>query len=166
MFRVDLEPLAGEALEWSKTVERPDEVWPDLGAEFRGPVELEARVERTGDGSVHIRGHLRAGLRLACRRCLQPIDEHLTLDLDFYFRPDVETEGEEGVWPLEARDGKIDLGPAIREEVVLAVPDFPLCSPDCGGLCPVCGARRDEAECDCETSEPDARWDALRSLLE
>ena len=35
----------------------------------------------------------------------------------------------------------IDLEPALRDQVVLALPFQPLCSDDCPGLCPECGAR-------------------------
>ena len=41
-------------------------------------------------------------------------------------------------FPIE--HGQLDLAPMVREEVLLGVPDAPLCRPDCPGLCPMCGA--------------------------
>jgi uncharacterized protein len=58
---------------------------------------------------------------------------------------------------------RLDLEPALRDEVVLGLPLRPLCREDCAGLCVDCGARlendpghRHEAE--------DPRWAALRQL--
>jgi len=49
--------------------------------------------------------------------------------------------------------GTIDLGPCIWEEVVLNVPLKFVCKPDCRGLCPRCGANRNEAPCTCGSGE-------------
>ena len=52
----------------------------------------------------------------------------------------------------------------VREEVLLGVPDAPLCRPDCAGLCPTCGADRNVGPCDCDTAVRDERWAALDQL--
>ena len=57
----------------------------------------------------------------------------------------------------------IDLEPAIRDAVVLALPLAPLCQPDCPGLCAVCGVRLAD-EPDHAHDEVDARWAALAGL--
>jgi uncharacterized protein len=44
---------------------------------------------------------------------------------------------------------EIDLLPAIRDTVLLAVPIAPLCRPDCKGVCLECGANLNEEECHC-----------------
>jgi uncharacterized protein len=57
----------------------------------------------------------------------------------------------------------LDIEPALRDAVVLALPLQPLCRDDCPGLCPQCGARlADDPEH--EHDETDARWAALRGL--
>ena len=61
-------------------------------------------------------------------------------------------------------NGQIDLAPMVREEVLLAVPDGPLCRPDCPGLCPICGADLAEGPCGCDTTERDERWAVLDQL--
>ena len=60
------------------------------------------------------------------------------------------------------RDDQIQLGDLVREQLRLAAPMKPLCSDDCRGLCPVCGANRNEMTCDCDTSWLDPRLDRLR----
>ncbi len=59
---------------------------------------------------------------------------------------------------------QIDLAPAVREYVLIELPDGPLCRDDCAGICPECGADRNEAPCECDTSVRDERWSALDDL--
>jgi uncharacterized protein len=39
-----------------------------------------------------------------------------------------------------------------------------LCSDECRGLCPDCGANLNEAECACKLEQVDLRWAALKEL--
>jgi uncharacterized protein len=61
-------------------------------------------------------------------------------------------------------NGQIDLGPMVREEVLLAIPDAPLCRPDCPGLCPSCGAELADGPCGCDPVVRDERWAVLDQL--
>lgn len=58
---------------------------------------------------------------------------------------------------------EIDLTPLFREQIILAVPFAPLCSEECRGLCPQCGADRNQETCDCKPPV-DPRWAALQNL--
>jgi uncharacterized protein len=165
MFRIDLNEFERGFLEWEERVEAPLELWSDLPAELCGPLVLEARAELTRDGSVHVAGRLQASLQLTCRRCLDPVSDTLDMALNVSFRPESLAE-EEGVWPLELEDGRLDLDPALREELLLALPEYPVCRTDCRGMCPSCGTRLGEETCDCAPEEVDPRWDALRRLSE
>ena len=90
------------------------------------------------------------------------LDEELT----FLYRSGVrgvEAEAEE-VYGLPERGLELDLGPAVREHVLLAVPQFVICDEACRGFCPRCGTNLNEASCDCVVEEEDPRWAALRRL--
>jgi uncharacterized protein len=39
-----------------------------------------------------------------------------------------------------------------------------VCSETCKGICPVCGASRNETDCDCEEHPGDDRWIALKDI--
>ncbi len=61
----------------------------------------------------------------------------------------------------------LDLEPAFRDAVVLALPMSPLCRDDCPGLCAQCGVPLAEAGPDHgHTGELDPRWAGLKQLAE
>jgi uncharacterized protein len=51
----------------------------------------------------------------------------------------------------------------VREAWLLAVPGFVTCRDGCRGLCPTCGADRNETACGCAERVVDERWAALRA---
>ena len=63
------------------------------------------------------------------------------------------------------RDERIELSQMILEQIVLALPMKPLCQPDCRGLCPQCGANRNQESCSCAPDTSDPRWAGLKELL-
>jgi len=76
-----------------------------------------------------------------------------------HYAPD--GEGDEDAYPLEGDE--LDLEPLARDAVLLDLPLAPLCSVDCRGLCPQCGANWNLVTCDCvPTGDP--RWSALDAL--
>ena len=65
----------------------------------------------------------------------------------------------------EPYSGKtIDVAPALREQILLAVPPSPVCDEACKGLCPTCGKDLNAADCGCEKTTIDPRWAALKSI--
>jgi len=121
------------------------------------------RVTRTTQGLL-VQGDFQAEMKVECSRCLteflQPLQAEFT---DLYaFTRNAVAESE----LILPENGKIDLAPALRDEMLLSVPINPVCQPDCKGLCPICGENRNETDCQHDTQENDPRLDALRSLLE
>jgi uncharacterized protein len=58
----------------------------------------------------------------------------------------------------------LDTRPLLLEQIELNIPMKPLCREDCAGICPVCGANRNQAPCRCEDRPIDPRWMALQNL--
>ena len=159
-----------------------------FGTLHKGPVHarwrLEASLEALGrfpvdigsvDIQLEVRGGPREGVRAVgrvvatatfeCRRCLEHISAPIRADVDAWFRAERDvTPGEDGVWPYGTRAADIDLAPMIREELLLAIPSYPVCEDTCAGLCPSCGARLGEEACSCPPPESDPRWSALTRL--
>lgn len=127
-----------------------------------GLVDADLVVEAIGD-DICVSGTLRVPWMGECRRCLGEVTGELDVPVREVFerRP---TEGE--TYPLG--DGVVDLGPMVREAVLLAMPLAPLCSAGCAGPDPERFPARTPGEHD-DDSEPgerprDPRWAALDEL--
>lgn len=138
--------------------------WDDLGIELSAPLEVDLRARSVGEG-IFVRGTLRTTVRRACRRCLKEVEVDVDETVDLLYEPPSDEAPEDGeVYPLPDRGTELDLGDAVREHLLLRVPQFALCEEACRGLCPQCGANLNETSCDCEPEEAPSPWDALRKL--
>ena len=142
---------------------------PDLGLDVIGVPEgavldLEGRLESVSDG-VLVTVTVRTTVTGECARCLDPIDRPLEVDVQelyVYDPAEARVAGEEDVPALEG--DLIDLEPAVRDAVVLALPVAPLCRIDCPGLCPQCGAHLADDPGHAH-EDVDPRWSALQVLV-
>ncbi len=145
---------------------RPDAPpWTETRFRFVEPLEVSFTACATRSGSVRVEGWLDALVRLTCRRCLTESEQRFEVPYRFFVEPGLEPEAaDEGVYPLQREGDFLDLGPMVREEILVVVPEFSLCRKECRGLCPHCGADLNSDTCDCETAELDLRWEVLRKL--
>ena len=58
----------------------------------------------------------------------------------------------------------IDLLELAREQIILSLPEKPLCDEECKGLCTSCGADLNEETCTCEPEPADPRMAVLAGL--
>jgi uncharacterized protein len=156
------------------------ETWEPNGFDFsdpsvtqKGPLVTEGVAELLPDtgGEVHIKGRIRVGIETECDRCLGRASFQIDTPIDLYYRPleqsaDAdeiaidEGEAEMGFYEMPG----LQLEDVVREQVLLALPMQRVCSETCKGICPVCGANRNETNCDCHPKTSDDRWMALRDL--
>jgi uncharacterized protein len=155
----------GSQREVSRTVPAP----ADLGIEVLqvpegSPVELDLRLEAVMEG-VLVTGTADVSLTGECARCLEPITDEITVDLqELYVYEDHALPEEEDDEVGTLQDDLVDLEPLLRDAVVLALPFQPLCRDDCPGLCPECGARLADDPDHAHEAAIDPRWAALADL--
>lgn len=123
-----------------------------------GDVVVDLDATSSVDG-ITVHGTVDAPWRDECRRCLRGIDGVAVAHVDEVFQHEPRVDD-----AVEIVGDQIDLAPIVREYVLLELPDAPLCRPDCAGICPQCGADRNESPCTCDTSVRDLRWSALEGL--
>lgn len=142
-------------------------MWDGSGVELVKPLRVDLAAMSVGDG-VLVRGTLRTAVRLACRRCLTPVEQEIDEHVDLLFAPPMEGDDEDAddgeVYPLPARGDDLDLTSAVREQVLLQAPAFALCSDECRGICPTCGADLNQGECACVPEAAPTPWDALKNV--
>ncbi|MBD0292688.1 MAG: DUF177 domain-containing protein [Jiangellaceae bacterium] len=133
-----------------------------VGVPEGADVGLELRLESVLEG-VLVSGTVRAALAGECVRCLDPITADIRVEVqELYAYPERADGADDPDVDIErvVEQDLLDLEPAVRDAVVLALPPAPLCRPDCPGLCPQCGARLADYPEHAHASV-DPRWAAL-----
>ena len=136
----------------------------DDGGRFEFPNDLSYHLHLSQLGEdLLVSGRLSVTIRAMCDRCTAFFDLPLKTD-DVCHRYE------------KVAGSVIDLTDDIREDILITFPQSCLCSEDCRGLCPVCGANLNEGDCGCEIpdeneSETDETaddgpnpWNALDNL--
>jgi len=162
---LDLRRLVQAPAKVDGLVTADDPVWEGAGVRLVAPLTVQGRAEGSSIHGVWLRGTFTARIEMQCRRCLELLELDVEDDLAVFFDPEATAVDEDvTLYAIEPDAGELDLRPVLRERVILAVPDYPLCREDCRGLCPNCGANLNETDCDCQVAEPDARWASLLRL--
>ena len=185
-MRVNIDEIkeGGLQRDWDLTREDMDEIVRGDKAGYRStsPAHIEARLSKV-ERRVLFEGHAVASVSAPCGRCLAAVALEVPVDFQLTFVPDDdvaqradEAHGDRDAGHLggsfaadavneETYSGKvIDLDPVVREQVLLALPGYPVCSDACKGLCSVCGANLNERDCGCDRQVPDPRWAGLEKL--
>lgn len=102
---------------------------------FRSNLKIKAHVSRVISGLI-VDLNMHSILSAACSRCLE--------EFEWQFNKDAQLS-----YPIDSSASFIDLGPEIREEIILDYPMKPLCSLNCKGLCAKCGKNKNEGGCNC-----------------
>lgn len=166
MLNLNLAAVSRGAVRVQGEIARDDPVWEGTGLTLLEPLRVELEAGSVGEG-VLVRGRMGTRLGLECRRCLVAVEREIEDSVDLLYEPlssedEAELAGE--VYPLPERGTELDLAPALREQLLLRVPDYVVCREECRGLCPQCGADRNAGPCECVPEEPESPWDALRNL--
>lgn len=123
-----------------------------------GDVDVVLIAVSSVDGVV-VHGKVRTPWATLCRRCLVDVSGVAESDVDELFQYNLTNEEANQI-----EGDLIELAPIVREYVLLELPVGPLCRLDCAGICPECGADRNESPCSCDNTVGDLRWAALEGL--
>ena len=138
---VDLRELgrrAGSLHELDRTLPAPAGWRVELiGVPEGAEVRLRLRLESVMEG-VLVSGEIDAPLVGSCARCLEPIEDTLSLDVqELYAYEGSTTEATSGEDEVRRIEGEqIDLAPLVRDTVVLTLPLSPCPNKACGELKP------------------------------
>jgi uncharacterized protein len=163
MLQVDLRELARGPVDTLGQLPGDDPLFEGLDVALAEPVRVAGRLQDTGDGRFYWRGSLTTRIAGQCRRCLAPLAVPVTADINALFSGDADALEDPNSYLLTPEATEIDLRPAVREELVLAVPQWVLCRDDCRGLCPRCGKDLNAGPCGCPPAL-DQRWERLAAL--
>ena len=143
---------------------------PEEGSHYEGEepgsimeLENDPFIQNAGDvryelyaqhisGELVVRGTLSVDLNLKCTRCTEFFSTTVT-DSDFL-----------RAYTASKDIDSVDITEDLREDILLNITDFPICSEECKGLCAQCGADLNKGSCDCEAGERPNPWSALDNL--
>ena len=166
MLKVDLRDLERrQTLRVEGRIEVDDDLFDGFSFVLREPFDVVLDAMWAGSGELVVRGGVVGAVYQECRRCLDRIERDIDIDITLLFAPPDLLEEDDGeTYHIDLGVCEIDLGPYVRDEVILAIPAFVECRRECRGICAGCGENLNESECMCSPGGMDPRWDALRVL--
>jgi len=107
------------------------------------PIDINIKLLNIGKG-ILLSGTIGTVVRLSCCRCLEEFDLTVNLEIEEEYsfkqsqapkkgKKEIELKEKDFVFPIES-DNTIDLGEAIRQNILTALPIKPLCSDLCKGI--------------------------------
>ncbi len=171
--RVDEIPESGRILRFHWDEERLQQFIPPddpFNMKLIRPVNVVLELNRHPD-HIRVTGKIEGSLEVSCHRCLTPFNFPLNEPVDIYlFEKDrlpeaEETEVEPEELIYEFFDGEvIEIDQLVAEQIFLTLPVKLLCSEECKGLCPRCGANLNEETCRCKDDSGPSVFEKLKSL--
>jgi uncharacterized protein len=142
------------------------QLWQAAPLEAEGVAELSSSTM-----GIRVAGHLKVLMEAECDRCLEAVVFPLDTNFELSYMPDAPRFPDEEI-KIEERDTDIgfytgdglELADILREQILLSLPMQRVCREDCQGICPVCGANRNQSACGCHEEIQDDRWSKLRNL--
>jgi len=135
---------------------------------------ISGTCEATWAGKIiEVAGRLATSVTSPCCRCLAPVVNQLdipvalsyagNIDENAPLAEELEVESAEiGVIPFSGPE--IDVRSDLEQEIIMALPQQPLCQETCQGLCPVCGCNQNQSSCRCQPPVFHAGLAALKSF--
>jgi len=142
---IDIRRLGdGERLDISERV--VIDIPASFGVGSAADVVLDLVLTNTGKHFT-LQGEGKCRISAECCLCLSPLDLDFDIQImEAYAEQDSAEISEDDI---VIHDKHIDIGHAVKRGLFADMPTKPLCSADCAGLCPNCGANLNQGECTC-----------------
>jgi uncharacterized protein len=116
-----------------------------------GPIRYDLHAE-TLSGELLVKGEVAVDVELECGRCAE------------FYSTTVRVLSFLRAYEIKENVESVDLTPDLREDVLLEMPAYPVCSTACQGLCPQCGANLNQGPCACRPVQIGGAWSGLDGL--
>ena len=117
----------------------PEDLDIDIGImHFPDPLRLKVEAWKSKD-DLTVEAHVEGERNFTCSLCLEEFNNLFEKDFTLHY-------------DIKGRDS-VTIDQDVRDEILLEHPIRILCSPDCRGLCPFCGANLNNEICNCKGAE-------------
>ena len=164
-MRIDVRPILhtpGKRLTFQFSLDLSDVEFGGLYP-IQDPVVVAGTVRNIA-GMLQLNFEASTVLNSVCDRCLKPFRQPKTVSREYLLAEEVQDEENDEIILLE--NDEFDLGDLARTAFILDMDTKTLCSEDCKGLCPHCGADLNQGPCSCSKKDVDPRLAVLAKLLE
>jgi uncharacterized protein len=128
-------------------------------------------VRRTLE-TISLKGELRGRLHGVCARCGIAVDEYLQFGFEYLVTNQKEEvqDAQEVECPeddlntIYLLEPELDIDAVLREQAYLESPVRMICSEDCKGICPGCGAQLNSESCRCSVDYSDSPFAILGKI--
>ena len=136
MIKISLRDITSGGLDIDQSIPKEGIGLSSEEVDIKSLLNVKAHLEKVNN-TVIADTHIKAEFGYMCARCLEDLysTEERTYKFDFEIDPSIEY---------------IDLGEEIRQEIIMSNPAKVLCSKDCKGICPGCGANLNLEKCKCK----------------
>jgi uncharacterized protein len=170
MYKISLPDMSDDTRDFNIRVPKDKPLFRTTLGKFSSDLEIHGTLVRRDEDFFIVHVEARTEANVPCRRCLKTCEIDIHVKKDLYIKrgtgEDDEEDADSDLIQLEAEKREIDLEKPLHELIMLEFPVYPLCSPDCKGLCAQCGSDLNKSECGCTAESIDPRWDALRGLID
>ena len=128
----------------------------------RQPVSVVGQVENIA-GMLLLTMQVQTVLDTACDRCGKPLKKPVDFSVQYMLAEELQEQENDDILLLEGDE--VDLDELVRVEFILHMDSKTICSENCKGLCPRCGADLNLGPCSCK-KETDPRLAVLAKLLD
>lgn len=128
------------------------------------PVKVKGAV-RNRAGMLELKATISSNLHLCCDSCGKPFERVVTVPVQRLLATELENEEDDDDDIVLLTGTELDLDKIMTDEFIFAMDTKHLCSEDCKGRCPLCGADLNEGPCQCKLAA-DPRFAVLAQLLE
>lgn len=129
---------------------------------MKAPFAARGKV-RNAAGALELAGEMDVDMTCICDRCIQPYEVKRTMPVTANLAAELQDEDNPDIFPVSGDE--VDLDEVFTTAFVLSMESKFVCSEDCEGICPKCGANLSDGDCHCG-DEIDSRLAVLQQLLD
>ena len=131
---------------------------------FETPLHIKGNIVNNGK-ALELNAVCTGIVKVHCARCMKELDQDVNFKVkEFFVQSDGENDDDdEDVVFFEGYN--IDVKDIVVNHFLMNVSGKYLCSEDCKGLCPKCGANLNLGDCGCKNDDIDPRWAALADIM-
>lgn len=137
----------------------------DLAARYPEGVRIVASVRRMQRGAYMV-GEIAGREVETCARCLEPFVRDARVEIAEAFSEDVPEQDAQFADLAPLVDRTIDVSELVEQLLEVDEPIAAVCSDQCAGICPYCGANRNREQCTCHDEQIDERLAGLAKFLQ